>query len=268
MKRLLFVILFLTAAASPAFSQESIAIMDLKAIGVKQSLAEAVSENLRTMLVMSGTFRVVERNQLKEILNEHKLALSGITENSNALEIGGLAEANLIMIGSITKMFESYVINARLLNVKSGASVLAQKVEIRSEANFPREIDELASFFSRKSIASSTPGGLPDITGTYLVKGSDYVGKLHIKKHNEVYQIDWLIDNSETGAAEQSYTGVGILHNNMLSVNYNEKDDKTDAGVAIYDVLLNGEQLRGLYAGTEDSTTGILHFENGVKIKD
>jgi len=268
MKRLLFVILFLTAASSPAFSQESIAIMDLKAIGVNQPLAEAVSENLRTMLIISGAFRVVERNQLKEILSEYKLSQGGITDNSNAIEIGGLAEANLIMIGSFTKMFESYIINARLLNVKSGVSVLAQKVEIHSEAEFPREIDELASFFSKKSIVASTPGGLPNITGTYLVKGADYVGKLRIKKHKEIYQVDWLIDNSETGEAEQSYTGVGILHNNMLSVNYSERDDKSDAGVAIYDVLLNGEQLRGLYASFEDSTTGILHFENGVKIKD
>jgi TolB-like protein len=270
MKHLLFVILFLTSAAPPAYSQESIAIMDLKAIGVNQALAEAVSENLRTMLIISGAFQVVERNQLNEILNEHKLSLGGITDNSNAIEIGGLAEANLVMIGSITKMFESYIVNVRLLDVKSGVSVLARQVEMRSEADFPRAIDELASFFSKKSAVSSPPGTLPDITGTYLLKGGDYAGKLRIKKHKEIYHLDWQIDNSQTGAAEQSYRGVGILHNNMLSVNYNEKDAKnSDAGVAIYDVLLNGEQLRGLYASDEDwNTTGILHFENGVKVKE
>jgi TolB-like protein len=269
MKRLAFIILFLTAASSPAFSQESIAVMDLKAIGVSQSLAEAVSENLRTMLILSGAFRVVERDHLDAILGEYKLSQGGITDNHNAIAIGGLAEAGLIMVGSITKMFESYIINARLLNVKSGVSVLAQKVEIRSEAEFPKKIDELALFFSNKALAPSTSDGLPDITGTYRVKGSDYVGKLRVEKHREVYQVSWLIDNSETGEAEQSFAGVGILHNDTLSVNYSERDDKANTGVAIYDVHLNGERLRGLYTSVNNSkATGILRFENGEKIKD
>ncbi|MFO7605576.1 MAG: hypothetical protein R6W72_04665, partial [Desulfurivibrionaceae bacterium] len=68
MKRLLVILLFLMAAPSPAPARESIAVMDLRAIGVNQPLAEAVSENLRTMLILSGAFRVVERNQLEKIL--------------------------------------------------------------------------------------------------------------------------------------------------------------------------------------------------------
>ncbi|MFO7606504.1 MAG: CsgG/HfaB family protein [Desulfurivibrionaceae bacterium] len=271
MKRLLVILLFLMAVPSPALTQESIAVMDLRAIGVNQPLAEAVSENLRTMLILSGAFRVVERNQLEKILAEYKLSQGGITENRHAIEIGTLAEAGLIMIGSITRMFENYIINARLLDVKSGVSVLAQKVEIGSEAEFPGKIDQLAAFFSKKSVALSTPAPdtLPDITGTYRVKGSDYVGRLDIKKHKATYQTTWLIDNSETGEAEQSFTGVGILHNNMFSVHYSERDDPANRGVAIYDVLLNGEQLRGLYTSVENSTaTGTLRFENGEKIKE
>lgn len=270
MKRLLFIVLFL-AATSPALARPSIAVMDLRPIGVSQSLAEAVSENLRTMLIISGAFRVVERNQLEEILTEYKLSQGGITENSHAIRIGTLAEANLIMIGSITKMFESYIINARLLNVESGVSVLAQKVEIGSEAEFPGKIDELAAFFGKQSVAATPPdsGTLADITGTYQVKGSDYVGRLRVKKHRETYQTTWLIDNAATGEADQTFTGVGILHNNMFSVHYSDRDDKANTGVAIYDVLLDGEQLRGLYTSVANSTaTGKLRFENGKKIKE
>ncbi|MDF1578387.1 MAG: CsgG/HfaB family protein [Desulfurivibrionaceae bacterium] len=271
MKRLLviLILLFLMVAPPPVLARESIAVIDLKPIGVSQSLAEAVSENLRTMLIISGAFRVVERNQLEEILTEYKLAQGGITENSHAIKIGTLAEANLIMIGSITKMFESYIINARLLNVESGVSVLAQRVEIGAEAEFPGKIDELAAFFSKKSVEAPAPDALADISGTYRVKGADYVGRLRVQKHRETYQTTWLIDNAETGAADQAFTGVGILHNRMFSVHYSERDDKANSGVAIYDVLLNGEQLRGLYTSVENSTaTGKLRFENGEKIKE
>jgi len=269
MMRLVFTLLFLMATASPVFAKQSLAVMDLRAIGTDQSLAEAVSENLRTMLILSGSFRVVERKQLEDILGEYKLSQSGITENQKYIEIGGLAEADLVMIGSITKMFSSYTINARLLDVKSGVSLLAQKVEIGSEAKFPKKIDELAAFFSSRQIPAAMPVAPADITGTYRVKGGDYVGRLQIEKNREVYNTSWHIDNSETKEADQSFTGIGILHNNMLSINYAERDKPTNTGVAIYEILLNGERLRGLYTSVANARdTGVLRFENGEKIKD
>ncbi len=269
MLRLFFILLFILAAASPGYAQKSLAVMDLKAIGTDQSLAEAVSENLRTMLIVSGAYQVVERKQLEDILAEYKLSQSGITENQQAIEIGGLAEAGLIMTGSITKMFANYTINARLLDVKSGVCLLAQKAEIVSEAEFPGKIDELAAFFSRNEKAVEGKAAPANITGTYGVKGSNYVGKLRIEKHREVYLTSWQIDNSETREADQTFTGVGILHNNMLSVSYAERDDKTNTGVAIYEILLNGERLRGLYTSFANARgSGELRFENGEKITE
>lgn len=269
MKLFVFTLLFLMATASPVFAQKSLAVMDLKAIGTDQSLAEAVSENLRTMLIHAGAFSVVERKQLEGVLSEYSLSQSGITDHQRAIEIGGLAEAALIMTGSINKMFSSYTINARLLDVKSGVCVLAQKVEIGSEAEFPRKIDELAAFFSSKSVPEANPLAPADIIGTYRVKGASYIGKLRIEKNREVYNTSWLIDNTETKEADQTFTGVGILHNNMLSVNYVEKDDPTNVGVAIYEILLNGERLRGLYSSVANAReTGVLRFENGEKITE
>lgn len=254
--------------STPSFSLESIAVMDLKAIGTDQSLAEAVSENLRTMLIVSGAFKVVERSQIEEILGEYKLAQGGLTDH-HAVRIGDMAEAGRILIGSITRMFNNYTINARLLDVKTGVCLLGQMVDIDSEADFPRKIDELAAFFSSKSLSADDGDGTPDISGTYQVKGSDYVGRLRISKHKETYQISWGIDNSETKEADQSFTGVGILHNNMLSVNYVEEGDKTNTGVAIYEVLLDGKRLRGLYTSIDNAkATGSLRFENGEKIPD
>jgi len=269
MLRLVFILLFILTAASPVYAQKSIAVMDLKAIGTDQSLAEAVSENLRTMLIVSGAYQVVERKHLEDILAEYKLSQSGVTENQQAIEIGGLAEAGLIMTGSITKMFSSYTINARLLDVKNGVCLLAQKVEIGSEAEFPRKIDELAAFFSRNEKAVEVPSAPPDITGAYRVKGGDYVGKLRIEKHRQAYLTSWNIDNSETREAAQTFSGVGILHNNILSVSYAELEDRTNTGVAIYEVLLNGERLRGLYTSFANArNTGETHFENGEKITE
>jgi len=78
-----------------------------------------------------------------------------------------------------------------------------------------------------------------------------------------------LLDNTQTNEPDQTLTGVGILHNNMLSVNYAENEDKTNIGVGIYEVLLDGKQLRGLYTSVNNANaTGKLRFENGEKLED
>jgi TolB-like protein len=268
MRLVMYVAIFLAATVSSAFGQDSIAVMDLKPIGVSQTLAEAVSENLRTMLIVSGAYRVIERQQLEKILGEYKLSQAGVTENNAAVQLGGLAEANLVLVGSLARMFDSYGINARLIDVKSGECLLARQVEVGSEAQFPVKIDELALSLCNRTPATPPAGAPPDIVGVYRVKGADYVGKLRISKRNELYRVAWNIDNSATGEAPQSFSGVGILHNNMLAVNYGELDDKANVGVAIYDVQLNGERLRGLYSSVDNSNkTGMPHFENGEKIE-
>ena len=78
-----------------------------------------------------------------------------------------------------------------------------------------------------------------------------------------------MLDNTQTNEPDQTLTGVGILHNNMLSVNYAENEDKTNIGVGIYEVLLDGKQLRGLYTSVNNANaTGKLRFENGEKLED
>jgi len=264
----LLVLFALMILSPPAFSLETVAIMDLKAIGTDQSLTEAVSENLRTMLIVSGAFKVVERSQLEKILKEYQLSQLGLTD-THAIKVGGIAEATRILVGSITKMLDIYTINARLLDVETGICVLGHRVDIQSEAEFPDKIDELARYFSNCPLVGDEAGKTPEIIGSYQVKGSDYTGVLHIDKHKEAYRISWNIDNSQTNEPDQTLNGVGILHNNMLSVNYAELENQKNTGVGIYEVLLGGKRLRGLYTSVDNgNATGKLRFENGEKLEN
>jgi len=196
--------------SNPAFSLDTIAIMDLKAIAADQSLTEAVSENLRTMLIVSEAFKVVERSQLEKILKEYQLSQLGLTD-SHAIKIGGIAEATRILVGSLSKMSNVYTINARLLDVATGVCLLAHRVDIQSEAEFPRKIDNLARYFSNSSLIAKDTGEVPDIVGSYQVKGSDYTGVLHIDKHQETYRISWNIDNAQQFPEETDFPAFSIF---------------------------------------------------------
>jgi len=145
--------------------------------------------------------------------------------------------------------------------------IKALKSEIKSPADFPPKIDDLALRIGNPDDSQPvSDAGVIDISGSYRTEGYKYVGLLAINKSDDIYQLSWLIDNSQTGDAPQSYKGMGILHSGVLSVYYKNTEDQNDYGVAAYEVLLGGQQLRGLYTnlGTSDRY-GKVSFENGVK---
>ncbi len=68
----------------------SVAVLDFESIGSEEFLGRGVSEIMRTELVGTKKFRVVERSQMKKALEEQKLHLTGIIDDKTAVEVGKL----------------------------------------------------------------------------------------------------------------------------------------------------------------------------------
>lgn len=69
----------------------------------KSKVGQNVSNLLVTELVKDGTFRVVERSQLQNILKEQKLADSGALDPSDAAKAGKVLGVNAVVMGSVTQ---------------------------------------------------------------------------------------------------------------------------------------------------------------------
>lgn len=258
-------ILLLMLGLTTTAAAERIAVLDLKPVGADPTLAQAVSENLRTMIIQSGRYQVVERSQLNGILDEYSLEQSGLTEEGDARAVGSLANVDVVLLGSLSQLFETYSINARIIDVASGVVQKALKVDMASHAEFPRKIDELALSIGGGS-EQLTIQEEPSLDGIYQAQGDDYVGRIGIRKSGDIYLMTWEIDNSQTGEAPQSFTGWGLLHGGVLSSHYRCSKTRDNFGVAAYEVLLAGKQLRGLYTNLGTAAEyGRVRFENAVK---
>jgi hypothetical protein len=207
----------------------------------------------------------IRKRFLTFLLPTFGLAQIGITEDSHARKIDAPANVDLILLGSLSQMFDTYSINARLIDVATGVVRHALKVDMAAHAEFPRKIDELALRIGDREMAIPAAEE-PDLNGTYQVRGADYVGLVTIREAGEIYLTTWEIDNSQTGGAPQTYSGWGLLHGGVLSAYYHDAEEAGDFGISTYEVLLGGKQLRGLYCdlGTA-GTYGKINFENGVK---
>jgi len=120
-KQLLFIcaVFFLH---SYVFSQNdariTVAVNDLKGSGMDQVTATIVSDRLRSELVNSGVFRVMEREEMENILKEQGFQQSGGCDEASCLvQVGRLLGVQRMVSGSIGKVDNFWTISLRMLNV-------------------------------------------------------------------------------------------------------------------------------------------------------
>ncbi|HOH06540.1 MAG TPA: CsgG/HfaB family protein [bacterium] len=150
---LLPTVLLAVLFSSPLLSQSrpTIAVLTLEAKNVGQETADAVADILSTELFNSQRFKVIERQAILRILEEQKLQMTGVTDMGKAVEIGKILNVEKILIGSVSRLGESYIINTRLVDVKTGALEVAQNVTSkRGEEGLTGAITDLVEKLSEK----------------------------------------------------------------------------------------------------------------------
>ena len=117
MKHSLIALLFIATI----FSQQTVAVLDFEGIGVSQEEAKALSNRFGSeFLELAGyKFTLVERQAMGEILKEQGLQQTGCVSSECAVEVGAALGAQLIIIGSISKVGSIFSVNARMLDVET-----------------------------------------------------------------------------------------------------------------------------------------------------
>jgi len=157
----------LSSFRSPAQTQTktAIAVLSFEAKNVSQETADAVADILSTELFNTKRFEVIERQAITRILEEQKLQMTGVTDMSQAAEIGKILNVKKIMIGSVSKLGQTYIINTRLVDVQTGAMELAQNAKSENgEDGLPTAIANLVGIISQKiTIEGSVIKVMPNV---------------------------------------------------------------------------------------------------------
>jgi len=111
----------------PLFTQNKlqIAVLNLETLGLEETTAIALSERLRSELVATGAYRVIERNQMNTILREQGFQQSGCTSDACAVEIGKILNINRICAGSVARVGSIFTVSLRLIDVSTGEIVIS-----------------------------------------------------------------------------------------------------------------------------------------------
>lgn len=128
MSRRTFTLLLILLAVTAVSARPSIAVADLEAIGCEESIGQAVAEIMLTEVARGDEFTVIERAQLQSLLAEQSLGASGLVTSDTAVGIGALLGADVIVVGSVSKLGDTYTLSARAVSVATG-EVLASKTD-------------------------------------------------------------------------------------------------------------------------------------------
>ncbi|MBU4263390.1 MAG: CsgG/HfaB family protein [Proteobacteria bacterium] len=99
---------------------------------------EPLTGGLAAMLITdlryeATNLKIIERNRIKELLQEIDLSQSGYVDQATALRIGKLLGARSIAFGSFVVLGEQLRIDARLVNVETSETILAESISGTSD---------------------------------------------------------------------------------------------------------------------------------------
>jgi len=211
-KKAIFIFFILIIASSVYAEKMRIAIMDLQAIDVPESTSRAVSDLLRTEMFNTGLFRVIERGEMNAILKEQEFQMGGCTDTECAVEMGRLLSARKMLVGSVSKLGKSFIINARIVDVERGEMEFGEKAKAKSED----DLDTAVEVFAKRIVARIRASQ----EGEKIEKVDSYVEvKPKIKKERKPGTTTWV------GKGGLGLIGAGLLSGGFAFY-YNGKAQK------------------------------------------
>lgn len=151
---------------SPGAELPTVAVMDFTGFllgegGNSAPLGKAVSAMLVTEFVGRPGLHVIERHQLAALIQEQKLALSGLVDEGQAVEIGKLVGAQYMLFGAATAAGGTLRMDVRAVDVETSEILAVDKLSGKTEELLDLVVRAADNFGGKLNL--SPPSDRPDV---------------------------------------------------------------------------------------------------------
>ncbi len=126
--------------------KQTVAVLDFEGRGISQMEAATLTDRLMSELVKTNAVIMVERNQMKEIMEEQGLQQSGCVAAECAAEIGALLGVQNMISGSFGKLGSTYTVDASMFSVETGQTTKSVSKTYKGEVDGLLPIIEIVAW--------------------------------------------------------------------------------------------------------------------------
>jgi hypothetical protein len=132
--------------------------------GRPTELGRFLSEQLSVEMVMTGGVSMLDRANIKSILDEHKLTEEGLVNPANARKLGEFAGVDTILIGNVTPLDSGFVLTVKAIATESSKIVAAGKITFQKTPDLQGIGNRSLSNSALGSTTTSSAAGYQDST--------------------------------------------------------------------------------------------------------
>jgi len=139
----------------------TLAVLPFQGKGESQAYGEAATDRMVTQLVELRRFKVIERAKLEEVLQEQRLQVSGVVDDRAAVDVGRIAGADAIVVGSVSVIGATTKVSARVIDTQSSEVIVARNA--RADRTNLEDVEKLT-----ESVAIMIYNELPLVQGSVI----------------------------------------------------------------------------------------------------
>ena len=197
---ILFLLPFSTVFGQDPPKKKNIAVIDLESRGgLSKAEIGTLTDRLRSLLVRTNAFNVIDRGRMQNILDEQGFQMSGCTSTECAVEAGMILGVEEMVAGTIGRIGKLYTIDIILLRVETS------RILKSLTRDYTGEIEGLVP--EMKSIANELAG----------VKAEKVVVAAfgHVRISTDPSGAEIFIDDAKMGVTPFTVQNVGVGKHNL-----------------------------------------------------
>ncbi len=178
--------LILIAPAQLSAEKMRLAVMEFKADGVSRSQAIRISELIRTEIIHSGKYIVLERTQMDMILREQGFHQAGIFDDTSAARAGKILSTQKILVGTVMRLGSSIIISGRIVDVEKGIAEHGAQEAAATEDELLATVTSLCEKLAGSG-SSSMSSDQSKVSSGEKPEAAFNVGAVQFKTNKRVY---------------------------------------------------------------------------------
>ncbi len=111
-----------------------VAILPLKAVGVSDEFSLSMTSRLQGELFKTGQFKILEREDIQEILKMNALQLTLCDQLDCTVEMGKKIGADYMILGSLVEVGTYHSLNLRMVDVQTSEVLRSGSVDVRGNS--------------------------------------------------------------------------------------------------------------------------------------